>query len=130
MNTSVSRGFVHGAQALLTGLVLTASLGSQMGCGADRGKQTTPARAEKRYPVRGEVLGLDPQNRVATIKHEEIPGWMEAMTMDFPIRDAAEFNKLSVGDRIEATVFVEEVGFALGEIRVVGKGGPAPAAKD
>jgi Cu/Ag efflux protein CusF len=55
---------------------------------------------------------------------------MEAMTMDFPIRDAAEFSKLSVGDRIEATVFVEDVGFALAEIRVAPKGGPPPTVKD
>ena len=57
-----------------------------------------------RFALRGEVLRLDPKVRAATLKHEKIEGFMEAMTMDFPVKDPAEFAKLAVGQRITATV--------------------------
>lgn len=40
----------------------------------------------KRYDLKGEVLSVDKANKKASIKHEEIPGYMEPMTMDFEIR--------------------------------------------
>ena len=33
------------------------------------------------------------QEQSALIKHEKIDDWMEAMTMDFPIKDKAEFDQ-------------------------------------
>ena len=40
----------------------------------------------KRYPLKGKVVAVDKAKKKATVKHEEIPGYMDAMTMDFPIR--------------------------------------------
>ncbi len=71
----------------------------------------------ERYPLRGKVLGLSEEDKTATIDHEEIPGWMGAMTMSFPVKDDAEWAKLSVGADIEATVFVDDAGFSIGEIK-------------
>ena len=72
---------------------------------------------EKRFTLHGEVIGVDPQARIATIKGEKIEGWMEAMTMEYPVKDPAEFAKLAPGNRITATVFVSDTGFHIGEIR-------------
>ena len=58
----------------------------------------------RRFPLKGEVVRLDPKTRSATLKHENIEGFMEAMTMDFPVKDPAEFAKLAVGQNITATV--------------------------
>jgi Cu/Ag efflux protein CusF len=77
----------------------------------------TPAGPEEQYPLRGEVVGLDPEGQIAKIKHEEIKGWMDAMTMDFHVRDKAEFEKLQVGDRISGTVYVRDLDYRLGDIR-------------
>ena len=41
--------------------------------------------------MRGEITGLDAGGHVATIKHEAIQGFMGAMTMGYPVKDAAEF---------------------------------------
>ena len=71
---------------------------------------------EKRYTLHGEVVGLDPKAQVATIKGDKIEGWMEAMTMEYPVKDRTEFAKLAVGQRITATVFVGESNYRLGEI--------------
>jgi Cu/Ag efflux protein CusF len=53
---------------------------------------------------------------VAVIKHEVVDGWMEAMTMEFPVRDEAEFSKLAEGKRIKATVEVQDLDYWLTSI--------------
>ena len=73
----------------------------------------------KQYKLKGEVVRLVPENRLAAIQHEEIKGWMEAMTMEFPVRDGAEFAKLNAGLTIEATVNVQDIDYWLTDIRVV-----------
>ncbi len=73
----------------------------------------------QRYEVVGEVLQLDAEKQTATIKHHEIVGWMDAMTMEFRVPDKAEWDKLSVGAHIRATLFVNDDGFHLGEIKLV-----------
>jgi protein SCO1/2 len=71
---------------------------------------------KQRYAMRGEVLRLRPENRVAVIRHEKIEGWMEAMTMEFPVPDPAQYAKLREGSKIRATVFVNDLYFWLAEI--------------
>jgi len=36
---------------------------------------------------------------------------MEAMTMEYPIKDESELAKLHVGDHITATVFVQDLNY-------------------
>ena len=60
----------------------------------------------KRYAMQGEVRALDPASKSATIKAGKIVGWMDAMTMEYPVKPDAEFQKLHVGDKILATVVV------------------------
>ena len=77
----------------------------------------TKSTAEiKRYELRGEVKRLEPDN-IAVIQHEKIGDWMGAMTMQFPVKDAAEFAKLRPQERIKATVFVQDLQFWVGEIQ-------------
>ena len=77
-----------------------------------------PAAPPKQYQLKGVVVRLDNQVRTATIKHERIDGWMEAMTMEYPVKPEAEFAKLHVGDRIEATVVVGDPAYYVTEIKV------------
>lgn len=67
-----------------------------------------PAGPVRRFPLQGEIVQLDAERQVARIRHGRIDGWMEAMTMDFPVRDPSEFAKLKIGQRIRATVFQRE----------------------
>ena len=57
--------------------------------------------------MQGEVLKLDPAAQLATVKHGKIEGWMDAMTMEYPVKDKNQFLKLRVGDKIEAKVAVQ-----------------------
>ena len=81
------------------------------------------APQETRYKLTGDVLRVDANTQMATVKGDRIEGWMEAMTMDYPVKDKTEFAKLHAGDRITATVFVTDSGYRIGEIKVVGKAG-------
>jgi Cu/Ag efflux protein CusF len=80
------------------------------------------AKAAKDEPVRqyalhGEVLRLDAQGKIAAIKHEAIGDWMGPMTMEFPVKDAKEFETLRAGEKINATVFVQgDTNYWVGEI--------------
>lgn len=57
------------------------------------------------FELRGVVVDLRPgEPNVAVIEHEEIEGFMKAMTMGFPVRDAEEFAKLSDGAAIHAVL--------------------------
>ncbi|MBA2341138.1 MAG: copper-binding protein [Pyrinomonadaceae bacterium] len=52
----------------------------------------------------GVVEAIDPEKRTIKINHEEIKGYMEAMSMDFHAREATLLNDLKPGDRIEFTL--------------------------
>lgn len=76
---------------------------------------------EKKYQLHGVVIRLDQQAQTATIKHEEIKGWMEAMTMEFPVPSKPEFASLSRGQTINATVFVRDLDYHIGDIHIESK---------
>jgi Cu/Ag efflux protein CusF len=80
------------------------------GCGA---KTQT-----KRYAMEGEVKALDPATRTATIAAGKIGDWMEAMTMEYPVKPDAEFQKLHVGDRIAATVVVSDDKYYVTDVKI------------
>lgn len=69
------------------------------------------------HSLHGVVQSLDPSSKTATIKHDDIPGFMSAMTMEYPVKDAAAFARLRVGETIDATVFVQDSDFWLGKIQ-------------
>jgi Cu/Ag efflux protein CusF len=68
--------------------------------------------------MEGEVKALDPAAKSATIAHGKIGDWMEAMTMEYPVKPDAEFQKLHVGDRIQATVAVSGDQYYVTEVRI------------
>jgi Cu/Ag efflux protein CusF len=45
--------------------------------------------AEKQYELRGQIISLDPSRNEVLIKHEDIAGFMPAMTMPFRVDDPA-----------------------------------------
>jgi Cu/Ag efflux protein CusF len=75
--------------------------------------------AARRLPMHGEVKALDPASKTATIAAGKIDDWMEAMTMEYAVKPDAEFQKLHVGDKIDATVVVEDVKYYVTDIKVV-----------
>src|ERR1035437_1849535 len=81
----------------------------------------THKAAEKRYPMQGQILALDASAHTPTIAAGKIGDWMDAMTMEYPGRPNAKFQKLHVGDRIEATVIVGDPAYYVTEIKIAPK---------
>lgn len=71
----------------------------------------------KQYPMHGEVLRLDAQGKIAAIKAGKIGDWMEAMTMEYPVKDQTEFDKLRTGETIDATVYVQGNSYWIGGVQ-------------
>ena len=81
------------------------------------GCQRNPApKPVAEYQMRGEVVSLDPAGQLATVKHGKIEGWMEAMTMEYPVKDPQEFGKLKVGANIQAKVTVQGMDYWISSV--------------
>ena len=67
----------------------------------------TSASEAKRYPIKGKVISVDKAKKTAKIDHENIPGFMDAMTMDFPIHEDWIWEDLKPGSEIRAELVVD-----------------------
>lgn len=52
------------------------------------------------YPARGQIREIMPDLKTATIRHDEIPGYMPKMTMEFTLADTNELKNFKEGDEI------------------------------
>ncbi len=77
----------------------------------------------KHYALTGKVVSVNPKEQTAAIDAAAIKGYMEAMTMDYPIQSKNEFATLHPGDHITGTLDVSDDGsYALSHIKLL----PAP----
>ena len=75
---------------------------------------------QKHYELTGKVVSVSGQDQTAAIDAAAIKGYMEAMTMDYPIQSKDEFAKLNAGDRITGTLDVSDDGsFTLSHIKIL-----------
>ncbi len=86
----------------------------------------------KSFPVRGRIVATDPTH--VTLDHAAVPGFMEAMTMSYKLKDSSIVSELHPGDLITAKILVEQdaAGFRnpqLENIVVVGQAKPDYAPK-
>jgi protein SCO1/2 len=63
--------------------------------------------AEQRYSVRGLVLKVDAPNKTVLVSTDAIPGFMEAMTMPYSVRDSKEMAGVKTGMLIDFRLVVE-----------------------
>jgi Cu/Ag efflux protein CusF len=60
----------------------------------------TPMVAPKSHHATGLVKSFGPNKAYVNIAHDEIPGYMAAMTMSFEPQSATQFDVIAVGDRV------------------------------
>jgi protein SCO1/2 len=58
------------------------------------------------YSASGVVENIAPDRNQATIHNQTIPGYMDEMTMDYPVQNTNELNGISPGDKITFTLVV------------------------
>jgi len=67
-----------------------------------------PAGDVKTFPIRGKVVSVDTAKGSVMLDHEAIPGFMDAMTMAYPLKDKSLAGELHPGDHIAATLLVRK----------------------
>jgi len=77
---------------------------------------------EKRYELKGKVVAVDKTDRTATISHQDIAGYMPAMTMPFKIKNDADLEMLAPGDEVTGTLVVDDISSWV-EISTISEGG-------
>jgi protein SCO1/2 len=99
------------------------------GCHSSQKQENPPSAAPnfKTYHLRGKVVSTTPATGEVVLNHEAIPGFMEAMTMPYKLKDPQILNELHPGDTITADVLVSQDADAtvlLDHIVVVAQGKP------
>jgi len=97
---------------------------SQTGC---RQESQGPAMAgtnvtevPREFAVRGVVRRVEPERRSVVVKHEEIPGFMPAMTMPFDVKEPKELQGLKPGDQIAFRMLVTTNDGWIDRIQILG----------
>ena len=72
------------------------------------GCRPRPSANEKRYPINGKVVAINKTDRTATIEHEDIVGYMPAMTMPFRIKNDADLEMMKPGDQVTGSLVVND----------------------
>jgi protein SCO1/2 len=88
-----------------------------------------PATETKDYPLAGEVRGVDAEEKKLQIRHEEIVGFMPAMTMPFRMPADTDFAEFHLGDYVEGTLRVRSKGGVTEGYDLVGLEVVKPAIK-
>lgn len=71
-----------------------------LGLGACGAVASEPA-AVVEYATRGVVRSIDLAQLTVTIAHENVPGYMPAMTMPFSLQSATQLGDIHAGDAVE-----------------------------
>jgi len=79
------------------------------------------------YQLTGQILVVKPETKEVLVRHEDIPGFMPAMTMPYTVSDSSILKDRAAGDLITATLKVAPDGAYLSAIT---KTGTAPLPED
>jgi protein SCO1/2 len=74
---------------------------------------------EKLYVVRGVILSRDAERNTLNVDHEAIPGFMEAMIMDYAVRGAKVAELPADKKRIEAQLHVTERAYWITDVKAI-----------
>jgi len=113
---------------------MVAAVGSGVlsGCHQQGATSTSSSPVVKTYNLRGKIVSADPATGLVTIDGESVPGYMDAMTMSYKLKDKNVATELHPGDRITAKILVgsSDDDTVLDEIVIISQAKPdyKPAA--
>lgn len=85
-------------------ILATAVAAVSLVAGCQNPSASSTASAAKVYDVKGKVVALDAAKKVVTLDHDDIPGFMKAMTMEFSVDDAKLLDGLKAGDAVQGKI--------------------------
>jgi len=83
----------------------------------------TRAEPPRRYELTGQILAVNVDRQELTVKHDDIPNFMPAMTMAYPVSSKALLDGRVPGELIAATLEVQN---ATGRLTAIRRTGTAP----
>jgi protein SCO1/2 len=119
------------AVAGLTTFLLAPGCGRSIAPSVPSSADNEPSVAEPSvttYKLVGVVRAVDLDRSEVRIRHEAIPGFMNAMTMSFAIKDRATLGSLHPGDEIEGVLRVETEAGEVKDYELTGLVVSRPAA--
>jgi protein SCO1/2 len=78
------------------------------GCHSGQNSNSTSNPGVTVYHLRGKVVSTDAPHGIVVLDHEAIPGFMDAMTMPYQLKDPSIISELHPGDVITADVLVSK----------------------
>jgi Cu/Ag efflux protein CusF len=117
------------------GLVLAGLVAALLISGAQFARAAQPARGSRagqddqksktqRYVLTGTVQSIDVPNHQIVVDGDDVPGYMDAMSMPYSVPDDKALKELNVGDIIRADIVVEGNDSHLENIKVTGHAKP------
>jgi Copper binding periplasmic protein CusF len=97
--------------------VATLFLAIAAGCTKRETAQPVSVKGEKVYELRGKITARDTEQNALTVDHETIPGFMEAMTMSYPVRGGKVEQLPAVGSKITARLHVIDDGYWISDVK-------------
>ena len=89
--------------------------------------RSSPQLPVHRYSLEGTVLVVNRDAGRLVVQHGDIPGFMPAMTMPYPVASSVSLGRIETGDRIRADLVVEGAGSGyLEHVTVVGHAPRSP----
>ena len=93
-------------------LVLLVSAAAVVGTSCRKPSPPSP----RTFQLKGQIVMIDPARQELVVKHEDIAGFMPAMTMPYTVRDANLMKGRAKGELITATLVVEDMAAYLSAI--------------
>ena len=69
--------------------------------------------AGKLYPIRGEVVSVNAARNEIVLHHDAVAGFMQAMTMPFPVAQRELLDGIAPGERVEGVLLVDGARYAI-----------------
>lgn len=82
-------------------------------CEKSKPAKRTASPGAKHFAFKGKVVAVDKAKKTVTVAHEKIPGYMDAMTMAFPVNDDYVLDDLKKDADLSADLIVDEDAFWL-----------------
>lgn len=124
VNSRDSRVRFNIMRRLASSLCLTALMSMLANCDRSPSARNVGAPAPEKaihFQVRGILHRFTPDRRRAVIAHDEIAGYMKAMTMEFDLGDPGEASDLQPGDILTFRLSVTDTKSWIDQIRKTGR---------
>src|SRR5712692_10685747 len=82
------------------------------GCRGNESKAPT----EKLYPIKGKVTAVNQDKPSVKLDHEDIPGLMQGMEMEFAVDNPKLLQGLKVGEQVQGRLKVESGKYIITEL--------------